>query len=594
MRILSAWAIWIHDYWLRMHELTVSLRHFCLRFTSTGLAFFLSFLNLLAFQSQDQIIHLNDVLDSSGIDFVNVNGERDRKDYLFEAKGGGAALFDFDGDGWLDILLTQGSTLEAYRAGKKPPASLYRNLQNGKFEDVTAKAGLISSGWATGVTVGDYNNDGLADVYLTCLTENVLYKNNGDGTFEDVTKKAGVAGNHWSSSAGFADFDSDGYLDLYVCNYVLLDLGNLPEPGSGPRCNYRGRPSYCGPLGLTGAPNKFYRNGGDGTFKDITEKSGLGVRNRYFSLAVVWADIDNDNDPDLFVGNDSTPNQLFLNQGDGTFIDNGLLSGLAANSDGRFQASMGVDIADFNNDGLLDVYAAHFASDYSTLYLNKGGGRFVDITTEAGIVQPEWLWVSWGAGFVDLNHDGWKDILHSNGHVYPFLLTAGWAEEYGQPLSVYLNRRDGSTFSDVSMHSGPDVLKKTVSRGVAFGDLDNDGDLDFLVANLNEKPQIFKNETPVQSHWIMFRVQGQQSNRDGIGTRITIESRHLKQVWEIKRTVGIYSASDPRAHFGLGGDTTVEKVRVRFPSGKVEEFRDLPSDVHYLIHEDKGISKEFP
>ena len=558
--------------------------------------FFFSFLFSfpLASQSENQVIQLKNILESSGIDFVHVNGEQNRKDYLFEAKGGGAALFDFDSDGWLDILLAQGSTLDAFRAGKKPSAALFRNLQNGRFEDVTSRAGLVSSGWGVGVAVADYDNDGYPDVYLTCLTGNVLYKNNGDGTFEDVTEKTGVGDKHWSSSAGFADYNGDGHLDLYVCNYVMLDLDNLPEPGSGPRCNYRGRPCYCGPLGLTGAPNRLYRNLGDGTFEDVTETSGLGVRNAYFSLGVVWADIDNDHDLDLFVGNDSTPNQLFINRGEGTFDEIGLLSGLAANSDGRFQASMGVDAADFNNDGLLDVYAAHFASDYSTLYLNKGGLRFGDITTEAHIVQPEWLWVSWGVRFVDLNHDGWKDILHSNGHVYPFLLTAGWAEEYGQPLSLYLNERDGATFMDVSYRSGPDVQERTVSRGVAFGDWDNDGDVDVLVANLNGKPQLFRNDKLDQNHWVMFRVRGTKSNREGIGTRLTLVTRNLQQVWEIKRTVSIYSASDPRAHFGIGSDIMVEKVKVRWPGGKVDEFRDLPADVHYLIHEDEGISKEFP
>jgi hypothetical protein len=558
--------------------------------------FFLPFLppSLLAVQPADQRLQLTDVLESSGIHYVNINGDEERKDYLFEAKGGGAALLDYDGDGWLDILLTQGSTLDDFRNGKRPSAAVFRNLQNGSFEDVTERAGLVSSGWGTGVSVADYNNDGHADVYLTCLTENKLYKNNGDGKFEDVTATSGVAGTHWSSSAGFADYDADGYLDLFVCNYVLLDLEKLPEPGSAPHCNYRGRKSYCGPLGLVGAPNKLYRNLGNGTFEDVTEASGLNVRNSYFSLAVVWADIDNDHDPDLFVGNDSTPNQLFLNQGEGKFEEIGLVSGLAANSDGRFQASMGVDIADFDNDGLLDVCAAHFASDYSTLYLNKGGLRFQDISTEAGIVQPEWLYVSWGMGFVDLNHDGWKDIFHTNGHVYPFLKTAGWAEEYGQPLSVYLNERNGSSFQDLSQVSGRDAQEKTVSRGAAFGDWDNDGDLDILVANLNGKPQLFRNDQLAKNRWIMFRVQGTRSNRDGIGARVTVESGGLRQIWEIKRTVSIYSASDPRAHFGLGKDAIVEKVRVRFPSGMVAEYRDLPADTHYVIDEDVGVSKEFP
>jgi len=546
----------------------------------------------LALQAEERVLYFTDISDSSGILFQNVNGDPHHKNYLFEAKGGGAALFDYDNDGWLDILFTQGSTLADFRSGKKPKASLFRNLKNGQFEDVTERAGLFTSGWGTGVAVADYDNDGFADIYLTCLTENVLYRNNGDGTFQDVTGKAGIAGGYWSSSAGFGDYDGDGLLDLFVCNYVLFDLSNLPEPGSGPRCNYRGRPTYCGPLGLTGAPNRLYKNLGDGTFTDVTDSSGISARNAYFSLGVIWTDIDDDRDLDILVGNDSTPNRLYLNKSDGSFEDVGLLSGLAANSDGRFQASMGLDVADFNNDVLQDVYAAHFASDYSTLYLNKGGLRFLDITTEAQIVQPEWLLVSWGAGFIDFNNDGWKDIVHSNGHVYPFLRTAGWAEEYEQPLSLYLNNRDGRTFLDVSHCSGPDVQKKSVSRGTAFGDWDNDGDIDILVTNLDGKPQLFRNDQASKNHWIMFRTRGTRSNRDGIGTRITVLSGDLQQFREIRRTIGIYSASDPRAHFGLGSETVAKKVKVIWPSGKEQEFHNLPADVHYLIHEEQGISKE--
>jgi hypothetical protein len=548
--------------------------------------------SLLGYQIEEQSIHLENVYSSSNIQFKNINGDRNRKKYLFEAKGGGVALLDFDDDGWLDILFSQGSTLEAFRNGIRPSAALYRNLRNGKFEDETSRAGLVTSGWGTGVAVADYDNDGFPDIYLTCLTENVLYRNKGNGQFEDITRQAGVAGTHWSSSAGFADYDSDGDLDLFVCNYVLMDLANLPEPGSGPRCNYRGQPTYCGPLGLEGAPNILYRNRGDGTFEDVTEKSGVNVRNNYFSLGVVWADIDNDNDPDLFVGNDSTPNQLFLNRGDGTFEEVGLFSGLAANADGRFQASMGIDIADFNNDGLLDVYAAHFANDYSTLYLNKGDRRFQDITTEAHIVQPEWLFVSWGAGFFDLNHDGWKDILHSNGHVYPFLSEVEWDEQYGQPLSLYLNNRDGRTFTDISHSLGKDPLEKIAGRGVAFGDLDNDGDIDVVIANLNDCPQVFRNNLSNQNHWVVFRLVGTESNRDGIGARLTLETSGLRQVWEIKRTVGIYSASDPRAHFGLGTETQVKKLTVQWPSGKVDEFEDIKADSQYTIHEESGITQK--
>lgn len=542
-------------------------------------------------QVSDEIPRLTDVYSSSGIDFLHVSGSKSRKDYLFEVKGGGAAFLDYDSDGWLDLLLVQGSTLERLRKGERPRAALYHNLRNGRFEDVSDRAGLATSGWGMGAATGDYDNDGRVDIYLTCLTGNVLYRNLGDGTFENVTVKAGVGGGQWSASAAFGDYDSDGFLDLFVGNYVALDFDNLPEPGSGPRCNYRGEPGYCGPLGLQGAPNVLYRNRGDGTFEDVTHRAGVEGRSPYFSLGVIWSDIDEDGDLDLFVANDSTPNELYLNRGEGTFEDASLRSGLAANADGRFQAGMGVDFADYNNDGLLDLYITHFANDYSTLYQNQGGLRFLDVTMEARLAQPEWLWVSWGTRFVDLNQDGWKDLVHANGHVYPFLQTAGWAEVYGQPLSVYLNERDG-TFRDISRDTGPDAQAMTVSRGVAFGDYDNDGDIDFVVANLNDRPQVFRNDRRDSNHWVMFRLKGTRSNREGIGARVEVESGGLRQVSEVRSGLSIYSACDSRVHFGLGSSTQLGKVTVRWPSGHVDHFSGLVADRHYLVTEGEGIVPE--
>lgn len=521
---------------------------------------------------------------STGIDIVHINGEKEHKDYIPEAKGGGIGLLDYDNDGLLDVYVVQGSTVEGYRKGENPHGALYRNKGDLTFEDVTIEAGLTHTGWGMGVSAADYDNDGFVDLYLTFLGPNVLYRNNGDGTFTDVTEKAGVGDPRWSTSAAFADFDRDGHLDLYVSNYLTLDMDRLPPRN----CSHRGNVVLCGPSGLEGAADVLYRNNGDGTFTDVTESSGAVDQDRYYGLGCVWGDMDNDGDPDLIVANDATPNLFFVNNGDGTFEEMGFLSGLAVNADGSEQAGMGIDLGDYNNDGLLDVFMAHFALEYSTLYQNKGGLLFEDVTSQAGIVQSEWLLVSWGTRFVDINHDGWKDIIHSNGHVYPYLVTAGLDETYEQPKTFYLNRKDG-TFQDVSKLVGSDPQRPEVSRGVAFGDVDNDGDIDFIVSNMNGTPSLFRCDQRGGNHWIMFKTVGRQSNRDGIGARITVETGDLTQVWEIKRTLGIYSVSDPRAHFGLGEASRVDRVVVQWPSGKVQEFRDVPADSHYIVDEDEGL-----
>ncbi len=529
-----------------------------------------------------------DVTADAGIVFQHVNGRADRKDYIFEAKGGGAGFFDYDNDGWLDVLIVQGSTLE--RIGDPELHSvLYRNQRNGTFVDVSAQAGLDYSHWGMGVTSGDYDNDGDVDLYITHLGPNVLYRNNGDGTFTDVTKAAGVAVPQWSTSAAFGDYDSDGDLDLYVAGYLDYGVDNLPPKTSD--CTYLGQPVLCGPRGLRGAPDVLFRNEGNGTFTDVSQQSGAVDSRRSFGLGVIWADLDNDQDLDILVSNDATPNLLFLNQGDGTFVEMGFLSGLAVNADGMEQASMGVDAADYDNDGLLDVFMAHFASDYSTLYHNDGNLLFRDVSHLAGIKDTEWLLVSWGTRFIYVNLDGWKDLIHSNGHVYPYLIRTDGKERYPLPGTLYLNRKNG-TFTDVSNLAGGDFMKPTVSRGVAFGDYDNDGDIDFLVANMNGTPQLFRCDRNDSNHWVMFKLVGSDSNRDAIGARVTITTGDLKQVWEIKRTVGIYSVSDPRAHFGIGSSDTVDVVEIWWPSGATQRFIAVAADTHYLLREGDKIEKE--
>ena len=357
----------------------------------------------------------------SGITFVNATGDPDRKDYIFEVKGGGVGALDYDNDGWVDLVFSRGSSLERWRKGDNPAPVLYRNRGDGTFEDVTRRPGLTRGGWGVGVSAADYDNDGFVDLYLTNLGPDVLYRNNGDGTFTDVTEKAGIRAPGWSSSAAFGDFDRDGHLDLYVAAYLDVGPDKLPEGRAGGTCSYVGVPVLCGPRGLPGARDLYFHNNGDGTFTEQSEASGAFDKEAYFGLGVVASDLDGDGDLDLYVGNDAMPNYLFVNRGDGRFDERGFPSGTAVSGDGNEQASMGVDAADYDNDGRPDLYAAHFASDYSTLYRNLGGLLFEDVTARARIKDPGWALVKWGTGFLDLDQDGWKDVVHANGHVYPHL-----------------------------------------------------------------------------------------------------------------------------------------------------------------------------
>jgi hypothetical protein len=536
-------------------------------------------------------LRLTDVTTASGLTFVNATGDSNRKDYIFEVKGGGVAAVDYDNDGWVDLVFSRGSSLERWRQRTNPGPVLYRNRGDGTFEDVTQKAGLTRGGWGVGIATADYDNDGWVDLYLTNLGPDVLYRNNGDGTFADVTERAGIRAPGWSSSAAFGDFDGDGLLDLYVVAYLDVSPDKLPEGRAGGTCSYLGVPVLCGPRGLPGARDLYFHNDGQGTFTEQAEASGALDKERYFGLGVVTADVDGDRDLDIYVANDATPNYLFVNRGNGRFDERGFESGVAFSGDGNEQASMGVDAADYDNDGRPDLYSAHFASDYGTLYRNLGGLLFEDVTSRARLREPGWPFVKWGAGFLDLDHDGWKDLVHANGHVYPHLRAATGRETYEQPaLSVYLNNRDG-TFRDASEEAGPGATRRTLGRGTAFADLDNDGDLDVVVACLDSRPLLLRNDA-APGRWLMLRAVGRKSNRDGIGARITVRTRTLSQVREVRRTLSIYSASDPRAHFGLGDAGKADLVRVEWPSGKVDEFRDVPAGRHYRVDEAEGLSPE--
>jgi hypothetical protein len=566
-------------------------RRFILMAASAGIALcLLSALGVAPASAPIEIPRLVDVTAGSGVVFQHVSGRPDMKSYIFETKGGGIGAFDYDNDGWMDLYIVQGCTLELWRERKCPHGRLFHNLGNWTFEDVTEKAGLVRGAWGMGVTAADCDNDGWVDIYLTNLGPNILYHNNGDGTFADVTEKAGVGDPRWSTSASFGDYDADGFLDLFVPNYIDVGPDNLPPADR--QCQYRGIPCMCGPRGLPGAADSLYHNNGDGTFTEVSEKTGVVDRAKLYGLGSVWADVNDDGLLDLYVANDATPNLLFVNKGGGVFVEMGFASGLAVGGDGQEQAGMGVDVADYDNDGRLDAYVTHFAADYGTLYHSDGNLLFHDITAKAQIQAPELTHVGWGTRFVDLNDDGWKDIFHANGHVYPFMEEHPAGEErFRQPHSLYLNRRDG-TFLDASTLAGAGIRKPTVGRGVAFADFDNDGDIDIAVATMNGSPQLFRNDQVGQNHWVVFRTVGRTSNRDGIGARIGVTAGGIRQVWEIKRTVGIYSCSDPRAHFGLGTAGRIELVHVRWPSGKVQEFREVPADRHYVIDEASGLSEE--
>jgi hypothetical protein len=536
--------------------------------------------------------HFTEVTAASGIAFRHISGPVDHKRYIFETKGGGVGAFDYDNDGWVDLFIVQGSTLERVRDGRNPHGVLLRNLGNWTFEDVTEGAGLTQGAWGMGVSAADVDNDGFVDLYLTNLGPNILYHNNGDGTFTNVSEKAGLADPRWSTSAPFGDYDGDGLLDLFVANFI--DVGPDKLPVQSPRCHYRGIPCMCGPLGLPGAGDALYRQNPDGTFTDVTREAGDLDREKYFGLGAIWGDLDDDGDLDLYVANDSTPNALYENRGGGRFLERSLASGLAFSGMGAEQASMGVDLADFDNDGRLDAYCTHFAVDYSTLYRNEGHLLFKDVTATAQIQTMEYPLVSWGTRLVDLNHDGWKDIFHANGHVYPFIEDRPFGDEtFRQPHTLYLNRGNG-TFLDASALAGPDLQKPALGRGVAFADFDNDGDVDVAVANMNGAPQLFRNDMSAEHHWVTFRTVGRQSNRDGIGARITVTTGSLGQVWEVKRTVAIYSCSDPRAHFGLGDADRIDAVRVRWPSGKIQEFSDVAADRHYVVDENGDLTETAP
>jgi hypothetical protein len=525
---------------------------------------------------------------TSGLRFETTFGNKDTSTYILETTGTGVAFLDYDNDGFLDIFMANGTTLQEPKGGQVPHSALFHNNGDGTFTDVTAKAGVLRSGWGQGVAVGDYDNDGFPDLYLTFFGQNVLFHNNGDGTFTDVTAKAGVEVGGWSTSAAFGDYDRDGRLDLYVARYIDFDLGKAPLPGSARNCFYSGFPVMCGPRGLAGGRDVLFHNNGDGTFTDVTVSAGDLDKGRYRGLGVVWGDYDNDGWPDLFVANDAHPNLLYHNNRDGTFSEVAFEAGVAFDEDGRERAGMGVDFGDYNNDGWLDLVITNFYGEPHSLYLNQRNGTFLETTWPSGVGEATTRYLGWGTAFVDLDNDGWKDLFFVNGHVYPEVDRHGLDEKYAERNLVFRNRGDG-TFANVTDEAGPDLETPRVGRGAAFGDYDNDGKVDVLVSTVNGRPLLLHNESAAVNHWLTVNLVGRDSNREGLGARITAGVGPSKQVAETHGGGSYLSESDHRAHFGLGGSRSVSALEVHWPSGAIDRMENVPADQTVTIEEKKGL-----
>jgi len=537
----------------------------------------------------------------SGLNAKTIYGGEHKNKYLLETTGCGVAFYDYDNDGWLDIFLVNGTRLEGFPAGSEPTSHLFRNNRDGTFTDVTAKAGIAHSGWGQGVCVGDYDNDGWDDLFVSYFGKNVLYHNNGDGTFTDVSQKAGVAGKgtRWNTGCAFVDYDRDGHLDLFVANYIDLDLATAPVPESGP-CLYKSVMVACGPPGLQGGKNILYHNNGDGTFTDVSEAAGILRANGTYGLGVLTADLDNDGWPDIYVANDSTASALYQNKKNGKFEDVAIEAGCALSPDGKPQAGMGISAADYDLDGNLDLVKTNFAGDTPSLYHNVGGANFEDATFTAGL-GAHTQYLGWGCGFFDVDNDGWPDILICNGHVYPEVEQLKTEAGYPQRKLLYHNLHNGY-FADVSLQVGPGISEPSASRGAAFGDFDNDGDIDVVVNTVNDYPQLLRCDSKLNHNWIKIRTIGTKSNRSGIGARLVCvthppaESKPHQQIDEVRSGGGYFSQNDLRVHFGLGKAEKVDVLEIHWPSGQVDTLKEIKANQLIIVKEGAGITRtmQFP
>ena len=526
-----------------------------------------------------------DVAKTAGLGLPVVYGDADHKDYILETIGCGCAFFDYDNDGWMDIFLLSGSVMSG--APSWASNRLYRNNRDGTFTDVTEKAGLHFTGWGSGVCVGDYNNDGWEDLFCTFYGHNKLYRNNGDGTFTDVTKQAGLesAPTRWGGGCTFVDYDRDGHLDLFVSNYVQFDTAHIPKPGENVYCNWKGVPVNCGPRGLPPGYHSLYRNNGDGTFTDVSVQAGIdGLRGSY-GMTVVAADFDEDGWPDIFVACDSTPSLLLMNQRNGKFREDGLIRGVGLSDNGMEQAGMGVGVGDYDLDGHLDLFKTHFTEDTAGLFHNNGKGDFEN-STMAARVGTENRYICWGAGIVDLDNDGFPDLFMVAGSVYPEVEKSLPQYPSKNPRIVFRNLGNG-TFEELIEEAGPGVAATHCSRGCAFGDFDNDGDLDILIVNLSEAPSLLRNDVSGNHHWLKLKLIGTKSNRSAIGARVVARYGRRIQAQEVLSQSSFYSANDPRLHFGLGRETSAD-LEIRWPSGLRETLKGVRADQIIVVKEGTG------
>jgi hypothetical protein len=528
---------------------------------------------------------VSDIAQQAGLDFLQVCGGDTSKKYIIETTGSGVAFFDYDNDGWLDIFLVNGSSFDLFSTKPKPQNKLFRNNRDGTFTDVTAGAGLTRSGWGQGVCVGDYDNDGFDDLFVTYWGEDVLYHNNGNGTFTELGRKANVAGDRlrWSTGCAFVDYDRDGKLDLFVTHYVNFSLQNAIMPGTNPYCMFRGLAVNCGPRGLIGETSTLYHNNGDGTFTDVSERSGILKRATFYGLGVLVGDFDNDGWPDIFVASDTTQANFFMNNHDGTFREEALLRGVGFSDSGMAQAGMGVAAGDYDNDGWLDILKTNFSDEGVDLFHNDGDAVFTSRTGAAGLAR-ESHFVSWGCGFFDPDNDGLADILYVSGHVYPELERIHSDTTYREPRVLYRNLGNG-VYEEVSQLAGPSITTPSTGRGLAFGDFNNDGCVDAVINNQNAQPSLLRFTRRNRNHWITIKLVGVKSNRSAIGARIKCVAAALSQIDEVRSGGSYISQSDLRIHFGLGERTSVDLLEIQWPSGAVDRLRNIPSDQFVKIVE---------
>ena len=535
---------------------------------------------------------LVDITSSTGIQFEHLSSPEQK--FIVESMSGGVALIDYDHDGWLDIYFTNAQTVDMALQGKKARSVLYHNNHDGTFTDVTDKAGVGYPCWAMGAAVGDYNNDGWPDLLVTCFGGVVLYRNNGDGTFTDVTKEAGLGGDHmWAAGAAFGDYDGDGWADLFVSHYVDLDIHNMAAFGSSDICRYMGIDVQCGPLGLKGSPDNLYHNNHDGTFTDVSKNSGVGDEERRFGLTAIWSDFANRGKLDLFVTNDGQPNYLYQNNGRGVFEDVSFPSGVGLSDSGARQANMGIALGDYMHTGRMSVLISHFDNEYAAFYRNDGGMSFTDISIPSGVGRGTHGYVGWGDAFVDFANDGWQDIFIVNGHVYPQVDQINSSLRYLEPKLLFRNQHKGS-FKDISKLAGPAIQIPQVSRGMAIGDLFNDGKLEAVVENLKGRPMILRPEGGAQNHWISFQLEGVKSNRLALNARVRATAGELVQLGEVISGGSYLSQNDLRIHFGLGDHQRVDKAEVLWPDGKVETLTNLAADRFYQVREGAGVVLSSP